>query len=216
MINIILVDDHHIVRQGIRTLLEIETDITVIGETDQQEELVHFIETGKVADVIIIDINMPAIDGITLTESIKKSYPSIHIIVLSMMDHEKYVAQAFKAGANAFLIKNVSRDELLFSIRFVAQGEYYICSEISMKLLHQAMKVIPLQAPVKIEELQINNREMEVLALTADGFTNQEIAERLFTSKRTVEGYRQSLLEKTGARNTAALIKYAFRNELLK
>ena len=215
MIKIILVDDHHIVRQGIRTLLEIETDMTVIGETDEQDELVNLLKN-NLADVIIIDINMPNIDGITLTKTVKQLYPNIYVIVLSMMDHEKYVAQAFKAGANAFLIKNVSRDELLFGIRFVAQGEYYICSEISMKILHQAMKVISVQAPTKVSELQINNREMEVLGLTADGFTNQEIAERLFTSKRTVEGYRQSLIEKTGVRNTAALIKYAFQNGLLK
>jgi len=215
MIKIVLVDDHHIVRQGIRTLLEIETDMTVIGETDEQDELVNLLKNNR-ADVVIIDINMPNIDGITLTKTIKQLYPNIYVIVLSMMDHEKYVAQAFKAGANAFLIKNVSRDELLFGIRFVAQGEYYICSEISMKILHQAMKVISVQAPTKVSELQINNREMEVLGLTADGFTNQEIAERLFTSKRTVEGYRQSLIEKTGVRNTAALIKYAFQNGLLK
>jgi len=216
MIKIILVDDHHIVRQGIRTLLELEHDITVIGETDQQEKLINFLETDKIADVVIVDINMPDVDGITLTKTIKQLHPGVRVIVLSMMDHEKYVAQAFKAGVNAFMIKNVSREELLFAIRFVAQGEYYICAEISMKLLHQAMKIIPLQTPVEITELQISNREMEVLTLTADGFTNQEIAERLFTSKRTVEGYRQSLLEKTGVRNTAALIKYAFQNGLLK
>jgi len=215
MIKIVLVDDHHIVRQGIRTLLEIETDMTVIGETDEQDELVDLLKDNQ-ADVIIIDINMPDVDGITLTRTIKQLYPNIYVIVLSMMDHEKYVAQAFKAGANAFLIKNVSRDELLFAIRFVAQGECYICSEISIRLLHQAMKVISLQSPTKVSDLQINTREMEVLGLTADGFTNQEIAERLFTSKRTVEGYRQSLIEKTGVRNTAALIKYAFQNGLLK
>lgn len=216
MINTILVDDHHIVRQGIRTLLEIEPDIAVIGETDQQAELIGLLAQEQKVNVIIMDINMPDTDGITLTKQIKKSHPDVFIIVLSMMDHEKYVAQAFEAGANAFLIKNVSRDELMFALRFVAQGEFYICSEISMKLLKQAIKVATKPISQEASDLQINNREMEVLTLTADGFTNQEIAERLFTSKRTVEGYRQSLIEKTGVRNTAALIKYAFQNGLLK
>lgn len=216
MINIILVDDHHIVRQGIRTLLEIESDITVVGETDQQEELLFLLDERQTVDAIVMDINMPDTDGITLTKHIKNLYPGIHIIVLSMMDHEKYVSQAFEAGATAYLIKNVSRDELLFAIRFAAQGEPYICAEISFKLLRQAMKVVPSSASANATDLQINNREMEVLALTADGFTNQEIAERLFTSKRTVEGYRQSLIEKTGVRNTAALMKYAYQNGILK
>ncbi|QNL48356.1 response regulator transcription factor [Olivibacter sp. SDN3] len=215
MINIILVDDHHIVRQGIRTLLEIEADITVIGETDQQEELITFIEKGQPIDVIIMDINMPKTDGITLTKKIKESYPHVQIIVLSMMDHEKYVAQAMEAGANAYLIKNVSRDELLFAIRHTANGEYYICSEISMRLLKQAIKVSKKTPNSEATSLQLNDREMEVLGLTAEGFTNQEIAEQLFTSKRTVEGYRQSLLEKTNVRNTAALIRFAFQNGLL-
>lgn len=216
MLNIILVDDHHIVRQGIRTLLEIESDITVIGETDQQEELIALLNGKETVDVIVMDINMPNTDGITLTKQIKKLYPTVHIIVLSMMDHEKYVAQAFDAGATAFLIKNVSRDELLFAIRFAARGEPYICAEISFRLLQQAMKVVSTTANAAAVDLQISSREMEVLALTADGFTNQEIAERLFTSKRTVEGYRQSLIEKTGVRNTAALVKYAYQTGLLK
>lgn len=216
MINIILVDDHHIVRQGIRTLLEIESDLNVVGETDQKEGLLELLLREPAVDVIVMDINMPDTDGLTLTKQIRSLYPKIRIIVLSMMDHEKYASQAFEAGATAFLVKNVSRDELLFAIRFAAQGEIYICSEISLKLLQQAMKVNPSIPNLNAEDLQINNREMEILTLTADGFTNQEIAERLFTSKRTVEGYRQSLIEKTGVRNTAALIKYAYQNGLLK
>jgi len=212
MINIILVDDHHIVRQGIKSLLELETDMTVIGETDEQAEMLNLLQNNEV-DIIVLDINMPGTDGITLTKIIKQRYPSTRVIVLSMMDHEKYVTQAFDAGANAFLIKNVSRDELLFAIRFVNQDEYYICSEIGIKLLKQVMKTIPTVSAQS--DVQMSTRELEVLSLTADGYTNQEIAERLFTSKRTVEGYRQSLIEKTGVRNTAALIKYAFQHGLL-
>lgn len=215
MINIILVDDHHIVRQGIRTLLEMETDITVIGETDQQEELLLLLEKKQPVDVIILDINMPKTDGITLTKRIKELHPQAQIIILSMMDHEKYVAQAMEAGANAYLIKNVSRDELLFAIRHTANGEYYICSEISMRLLKQAIKVSKKTLNNEATSLQLNDREMEVLALTAEGFTNQEIAEQLFTSKRTIEGYRQNLLEKTNVNNTAALIRFAFQKGLL-
>jgi len=216
MINIILVDDHHIVRQGIRTLLEIETDICVVEETDEQGELVHYLEKNPSVDIILMDINMPDTDGITLTQKIKKNYPEIHVIVLSMMDHEKYVSEAFEAGASAFLIKNISRDELLFAIRYVYKGQFYICSEIGLKLLKQSIKLSNRPLRAEAANLQINAREMEVLNLTADGYTNQEIADQLFTSKRTVEGYRQSLIEKTGVRNTAALIKFAFQHGLIK
>ncbi|MFC6101468.1 response regulator transcription factor [Olivibacter domesticus] len=215
MINIILVDDHYIVRQGVRTLLETESDLTIIGETDQQSELIQLLESDQPIDVIMMDITMPGVDGITLTTAIKSARPQLHIIILSMMDHVKYVTQAFEAGADAYLVKNVSRDELLFAIKHVAEGNQYICSEISMKLLSQATNTYKQPLAVEVLDLHINNREMEVLALTADGFTNQEIAERLFTSKRTVEGYRQSLIEKTGVRNSAALVKFAFQNGLL-
>lgn len=216
MINIILVDDHYIVRQGVRTLLEMEPDLNVAGETDQQDELLQFLESGQPIDVVMMDITMPGVDGITLTTTIKRSYPHLHIMVLSMMDHEKYVAQAFEAGADAYLVKNVNRDELLFAINHVAHGNQYICSEIGMKLLSQVIKVTKQPLSMEALDFQINSREMEVLSLTADGFTNQEIAERLFTSKRTVEGYRQSLIEKTGVRNSAALVKFAFQHSLLK
>lgn len=215
MISIILVDDHYIVRQGVRTLLEMEPDLNVIGETDQQSELLQLLECKQPIDVVMMDITMPGADGIALTTTIKNAHPHLHIMILSMMDHEKYVAQAFESGADAYLVKNVSRDELLFAIRHVVQGRQYICAEISMKLLTQATNVYKQQLTVEAADLHINNREMEVLALTADGFTNQEIAERLFTSKRTVEGYRQSLIEKTGVPNSAALIKFAFQKGLL-
>lgn len=216
MINIILVDDHYIVRQGVRTLLEIEPDLTIIGETDRQSELIQLLESDQPIDVIIMDITMPGVDGITLTTTIKNAYPQLYIIILSMMDHEKYVTEAFEAGADAYLVKNISRDELLFAIKHVAEGNRYICAEISMKLLSQATNTYKQPLAVEALDLHINSREMEVLVLTADGFTNQEIAERLFTSKRTVEGYRQSLIEKTGVRNSAALVKFAFQNGLLK
>lgn len=212
MIHVILVDDHHIVRQGISSLLELEADLAVVGETDEQTEMNTLLEQNAI-DIVMLDINMPGTDGITLTRSIKQQYPATKVIILSMLDHEKYVVQAFEAGANGYLVKNVSRDELLFAIRFVAQDQRYICSEISMKLLEQTIKTIPISATA--DGLQISTREMEVLSLTANGFTNQEIAEQLFTSKRTIEGYRQSLIEKTGVRNTAALIKYAFQAGLL-
>lgn len=149
MINIILVDDHHIVRQGIRTLIEIEPDIKVVGETDRQSDIINLLDSRQTVDAIIMDINMPNINGILLTKTIKQAYPAIHILVLSMMDHEKYVIQAFEAGATAYLIKNVSRDELLFAIRFATQGERYVCTEISMKLLQQAMKVPLHPQPMK-------------------------------------------------------------------
>lgn len=215
MINILLVDDHQVVRQGIQSLLELDSSLKVVGETGNQDELFTLLAEKNNVQVVVMDISMPDVDGIALTRTLKDRYPQLLIVVLSMMDQLTYVIQSFDAGASAFLIKNISKEELLFAVKHVAQGQQYICAEISNRLCMQFIKTVQKPLPDKALAFQINNKEMEVLALTANGYTNQEIAEQLFTSKRTIEGYRQSLMEKTGVRNSSALIKFAFQNGLL-
>ncbi|RYE33597.1 MAG: response regulator transcription factor, partial [Sphingobacteriaceae bacterium] len=146
----------------------------------------------------------------------KNKFPLVKVIILSMIDHEKYILKAFRAGAYAYILKNVTADELIFAIKHVhSSNERYICSELAIRLLDKLLQR-PEQIDIRISpEIELSKREVEVLNLIAEGFTNQEIADKLFTSKRTVEGHRQNLIEKTNSRNTAALIRYAITTSLI-
>lgn len=212
MISILLAEDHNIVRNGIKSLLEKDTDLQVAGEGMNGHEVLQLLAGGAVADIVLADMNMPGMSGLELIAEIKNLYPKIQVVILSMLDHEKYVSQAFNAGACGYLLKNVSADEMIFAIKHVNSGGKYLCSELSFKLLERL--IYAPEAPDQVD-IEFSKREMEILNLIAEGLTNTEIADKLFTSKRTVEGHRQSLIDKTGARNTAALIKYSILNGII-
>lgn len=213
MINIILADDHNIVRNGIRNLLEKETDIQVAGEALSGSEVLQLLEANR-TDIILADMNMPGYSGIELAEKIKTSGNAAKVILLTMHDHQHYINKAFQAGVSAYLIKSISPDELLFAIRQVHKGRKYLCSELSLRLLDQAI-ASPVTEEAKTA-VEFSERELAILTLIAEGFTNQEIADKLFTSKRTVEGHRQSMIDKSGVRNTPSLVRYAIRHGIIK
>ncbi|MHA4894126.1 response regulator [Pedobacter sp. PWIIR3] len=214
MIKILLVEDHKIVRNGIKLILEADPQLEVVQEAKDGQQALKFLDEGLEIDIVLADIQMPEMGGIDLIGEIKLRFPEIKIIVLSMFENQKYVSQAFSKGASAYLIKNVDAAELIFCIKQVHAGQQYICAEISFKLLdhftlHGAINFEPGNAIV------LSSREIEVLNCIAEGYTNMEIADKIFLSKRTIEGHRQSLLEKTKSKNTAALIRYAVMNGLL-
>lgn len=159
---------------------------------------------------------MPGMSGIEMIEQLKETVPHIRIIVLSMLDNEKFIIKAFRAGASAYLLKNAAGEELVFAVHHVYGGGEYVCAEVSMRLLRRLVKIPDLMSDDLPSDLQLSERDLEVLHLIAEGHTNQEMADKLFTSKRTVEGYRQQLMNKTGTRNTAALINFAFTHNLIK
>ena len=209
MLNLILAEDHNIVRNGIRMLLESDKDISIAGEAVNGREVLDMIASGIKADIVLADINMPELDGISLIKELKQSSPETRIVMLSMLDNEKYVSQAFSEGASGYLLKNVSADELVFALKHVSIGGKYLCSELSIRLLDKLMQssVIPINQTNP--QIDFSMREIEILHLIAEGLTNNEMSDKLFISKRTIEGHRQSLIEKTGSRNTAALIRFA-------
>lgn len=216
MLKIILAEDHNIVRNGIRALLESEGGIKVVGEATNGQKVLNIIAKEDHIDLVLADINMPVMDGIELIKNLKTNYPKIRLVILSMLDNEKYVAQAFSEGACGYLLKSVSSDELIFAIKHVSGGARYLCSELSIKMLERLMHS-PLSNQTVFEDaIDFSSREIEVLNLIAEGLTNHEMSEKLFLSKRTIEGHRQSLIEKTGSRNTAALIRYAVLNGLVQ
>jgi DNA-binding NarL/FixJ family response regulator len=215
MINVLLIEDHDIVRQGIRALLENQPEITVIGEACNGAEAIEKLKVLK-PDVLIMDMNMPVMSGLECTRKIRSEYPDIKILVLSMHDHENYLIEMLDAGANGYVLKNTSKDELLFAIKKIANDGMYIGPEFTMNMLAKYKASSGFVEVSPTIDLKISDREMDVLRLVAKGLTNNEIAKQLFTSVRTIETRRKNLLEKTKTTNTATLIRFATIKGIIK
>ncbi|MCQ6958925.1 response regulator transcription factor [Mucilaginibacter aquariorum] len=217
MIKIILAEGHNVVRNGIRLLLDKEADIEVIAEANNAKEVLQLLSDGLKPDIIITAINLPHINGIELLTKVRSTYPEIKLAVLSMVEEEKYIIQAFKAGTTGYMLKSVNEFELVYGIRHMyLVNERYLCNELALRLLDKLLRMPENKFDVHIKDIEISKREVEILSLVSEGFTNQEIADKLFTSKRTIEGHRQDLIAKTGTRNTAALIRYAVLNSIIE
>jgi DNA-binding NarL/FixJ family response regulator len=206
MIKILLVEDHNIVRNGIKVLLEKDKDMLIVGEAVNGNAVLKAVEDGTEIDIILTDINMPELDGISMIKHLRAINSTIRVIVLSMHDNEKYLAAAFAEGTDGYLLKSVGAQELVFAIKHVHSGGKYLCAELGLKLLESFNQQSKHEQQ---SDIDFSLREIEVLNLIAEGLTNVEIADKLFVSKRTVEGHRQSLLEKTNSKNTAMLIRFA-------
>lgn len=216
MIKVLLAEDHNVVRNGIKSLLEKENDLEAVAEVTNGRQALELLEKGLQPDIILTDINMPELNGMQLLARVKEEFPKIKVIILSMLDHEKYVVEAFKAGAFGYILKNVTSDELVYALKYVCRNnERFICNELALRMLDKVIKKPEMIVPDELAEADLSKREVEVLTLIAKGFTNLEIADKLFTSKRTVEGHRQNLIEKTNSRNTAALIRYAILSGII-
>ncbi|WP_207532226.1 response regulator transcription factor [Desertivirga arenae] len=214
MIKIVLVEDHKIVRNGLKTMLEQEDDFSITGEAGNGAEAISLLQAGTKADIVLTDVNMPDMDGITLAGTLKRDYPDIKVMILSMMDNEKYVFRAFEAGISGYLLKSTGLEEMIFSIRHINNGNQVICADLGIRMLKKASRAAILNEDAEAAHL-LTSRELEILALISEGYTNNEIAEKTFTSRRTVEGHRQSLIDKFGVKNTAQLIKHACKTGIL-
>ncbi|RZL15389.1 MAG: response regulator transcription factor [Pedobacter sp.] len=209
MLKIILAEDHKIVRNGIRILLEGDLSLSIVGEAENGQQVLDLLKSGVKADIILADINMPVMDGMEILKAVKTIAPKIRVVMLSMLDNEKYVAQSFSEGAAGYLLKNASADELIFALKHVGDGNRYLYSELAINMLDKFLAQPEGHADTQLEPVEFSMREIEILQLIAEGYTNNEMSEKLFISKRTIEGHRQNLLDKTSSRNTAALIKFA-------
>ncbi|MBX0289327.1 response regulator transcription factor [Hymenobacter sp. HSC-4F20] len=216
MIRIALADDHAIIRDGIRALLQEEEDMAVVGEASNGHQLLALLPDVAV-DVVLLDINMPELDGYGTLQQLQRLYPQVRVLILSMLNHQEYVNKMLQAGASGYVLKNVGKAEILFAIRSVAAGRQFLCTELGVDMLYKLSsegdQPTPSEEDKKVPAL--SRRETEVLKLIGEGLTTSEIAEKLFTSKRTIETHRQNIIEKTQVRNTAALIKYAVTQGLL-
>ncbi|MET4105608.1 response regulator transcription factor [Hymenobacter sp. UYP22] len=222
MIKILLTDDHAILRDGIRALLAREADMEVVGEATNGQAMLELLAHTP-TDVVLMDVNMPVLDGFAAMPALREQFPEVRVLVLSMLDHENYVHRMMEAGALGYVLKNADITEITYAIRTVAAGREFLCTEIGLNLLRRVVQrpsettlgALPVSKRPDAA-VELSGRELEVLRLIAEGFTNQEIADQLFTSKRTIETHRQNIIEKTQAKNTAALIRYAMTQGLIE
>ena len=209
-IRIIIVDDHQLFRNGLKILLNSIPDFEVTGEASNGEELLKLLKTLP-ADIALMDINMPEMDGIEATRKSLKVCPDLRIIALSMYGEEEYYYKMVDAGAKGFLLKDSDISEVKEAILAVSKGGSYFSQEL---LYHVIQKIKHREHESKTANL--SKREKEILAKICEGLSNQEIADALFISKRTVDKHRANLLGKTNSKNTASLILFAIRNKLIE
>lgn len=211
-IKIGIVDDHKIVRDGIKVMVEDHPGFDIICEAENGKIAVDQCSSHNV-DVVIMDITMPEMDGIEATRIIKNEYPDIKILALTMLSEDQHIRKMIKAGASGYILKSSGKQELIKAIETIIDGKHYFSNDATQAILQEL--VTPDVNKINDEDdVHITEREREVLKLIVNEFTNQEIAEKLFVSVRTIDAHRRNLLQKTGAKNTAGLVKYALKNRL--
>ena len=214
LINLHIVDDHQMVRDGIKVMLNSKRDILQfsIDEAENGEEAIKKVLRNPY-DVILIDYQMPDISGAQTAETILKHQPKVKILALSNYDELPYVEKMIASGAKGYVLKNIEPSQLLSGIKTILENKTFYSNEVASKLLDAASKGSVTQI---LEKHGLTKRELEVLRMIAQEMTNEEIAEKLFVGKRTVDTHRQNLLNKLHARNTVGLIKAAYKLELVQ
>ena len=212
-IRVLLAEDHTIVRQGLRSILDGREGIQVVGEAKDGREAVEKAQQLQ-PDIVLMDLSMPPLSGLEATRQIKSQCPQIEVLVLTMHADEEYVLQILQAGASGYLLKQSAVGELVTAIQAVYQGDSYLSPAISRKVVDGYVRQAREQSQVDPYE-QLTDREREVLHLIAEGRSTQEIADLLFISPKTVRGHRSSLTEKLGLHSNAELTRYAIRKGIV-
>lgn len=208
MIRVLVVDDHAVVREGLKRILQEAGDITVAGEAGSEDEALR--EAAKRnCDVVVTDLSLPARGGLELLKELKRDYPRVPVLILSVHGEEQFAVRALKAGAAGYLTKETAPEELVHALRKVARGGRYVSAAVAEQLASRLGA--GSEAP---PHEQLSDREFQVLTIIAQGKTVRETAEELSLSVKTVSTYRSRLLEKLGLSNTAEMVAYAIRNRL--
>ena len=208
-------DDHQILRDGIEYLLKDEPSIELVGQASNGQELIDMLPENP-ADLVLLDLNMPEMDGFETIQHLTVHFPGVRVLVLSMVTPEKHIVKLMEMGALGYILKTVGKEELIHAIRKVANGQVYIGTDITMSLLKRTQpKAVRVENGTNGMPVDLSKREVEVLELISEGYSNQEIAEKLCVSKRTIDSHRQNLMEKTRVKNTAALIRFAITKGII-
>lgn len=220
-IKVLLVDDQSLIRMGFRMVLESADDIEVVGEAADGDTGMKMVKALK-PDVVLMDVRMPNMNGIEATAEIVAAYPDVKVLILTTFDLDEYAFGALRAGASGFLLKDAKPEELIAAIRNVAHGDATISPRVTRRMLEMFAPMLPGEEESDAEEVDLSllnsltERETEVLKLIAEGYTNQEIAERLFISMTTVKTHVGNILEKIGAQNRVQAVIFAFQHGLVE
>ena len=209
-INLLLVDDHNMVREGLKSIFENDEQYHVAAEATNGVDALNTLKNLRV-DVILTDISMPQMDGVEFTKAVKKAYPDQKVIALTMLGESQHIKHMLKAGVSGYLLKNCGSKELKKAIARVMDGETYFSPDVSQIILNDLSGKKQARMATEIE---LSEREIEVLHLIIREYTNQEIADTLFISPRTVDAHKRNLLDKTGSKNIAGLVLYAVEKRL--
>lgn len=212
-IRILLADDHRVVREGFRALLETEPDFEIVGETGDGLEAVRLVEQHK-PQVLVVDLMMPGLNGLEVARQVAQRVPRTRIVVLSMHANEAYVLEALKNGASAYVLKDASTAELVRAVREANAGRRYLSPPLSEPAIDSYIQRARTSDSLDVYDT-LTNREREVLQLAAEGHTNAEIAARLFISPRTVETHRANAMHKLGLRSHTDLVRFALQRGIL-
>jgi DNA-binding NarL/FixJ family response regulator len=209
-ITLLIIEDHRMVREGLKLIFEDEETFEVAGEAHNGVEGLKFLEKQSV-DVILTDINMPVMDGVQFMKEVKTLYPDQSVIALTMLGESQHIKKMLSAGASGYLLKNCGGEELKNAIKKVYEGNTYYSPEVTEIIMENLSGGKKSKVAV---EVPLSNREKEVLHLIVKEYSNQEIADELFISPRTVDAHKRNLLDKTGSKNIAGLVLYAVERRL--
>ena len=212
-IRIMLVDDHRIFRDGIRSLLNDESDIEIVAEAASGPEALEKLRELQ-PDVLLLDISMQGMSGIDLANIVSQSYPDLKMMVLSMHTDEEFVLNASRAGVKGYLPKDTSKDELLEAIRTISRGGEFYSKMVSEHFMKSFLRKIKTDQAV-LEKEDLTPRELEILKLAAGGMSNKEIAEKLCISSKTVDTHKNHIMQKLHLKNATELVLYAIRNNII-
>jgi two-component system response regulator NreC len=211
-IRLLLVDDHQVVRAGLRMLFMAEDDIEIVGEADNAREAIEAVSQLK-PDVVLMDVVMPGMSGIAATRSIKAAYPETHVLALTMHEDEQYFFEMLMAGATGYVPKRAAPDDLISAIRAVSQGHVFLYPTLAKMLVEDYLKRGEFDQDPSGSSL--TPREREVLTHIAEGHTNREIADKLVISVKTVDRHRENIMRKLNLHSRVALVKYAISKGLI-
>ena len=211
MIKVIIADDHQMFIDGIKALLRNEKDIRLVGGALNGAGVMELL-AGESVDIVLLDVNMPGMDGIETTIKIRTSHPEVKILMLTMYNKHEFISGLINAGASGYILKNTGRKELIDAIKAVYEGKTFYSEDVTETILQHFTKT---PAEQKIEAVQLTDREKEVLKLIALEYTTPEIADKLFISINTVESHRNNLMSKLKAKNIAGLVKFALQTGII-
>ncbi len=211
-IKIVLADDHEIFRDGFRVMIKKQPSVVLAGEASNGEELIELAQKLN-PDVVVTDIKMPKLDGLEATKRLTRDMPGIGIIALSMSDEENLIVDMLEAGAKGYLLKNAHKEEIIEAIKTVKMGQSYYCNDTSLKLAEMIGKSRHGQV-IRNKKPEFTEKDLEVIRCICKQMSNKEIALQLHLSIRTIEGYRDRIQEKIGARNAAGIVVYAIKNKI--